>query len=79
MGVTSTPDLFLIKETINRIWREIMDGFFISPDMREFLEFILLIIITISVIITARRCRPEPGRNPGSGDGGSDDPPGNQH
>lgn len=63
--------LLLIKETINHIWREIMDGFFISPDMREFLEFILIIIIAITLIIIARR----PPSKFDPGDGGSEDPP----
>lgn len=48
-----------------------MDGFFISPDMREFLEFILIIIIAITLIIIARR----PPSKFDPGDGGSEDPP----
>ena len=60
------------------------EAILISHEMRETIEFILLIIITFSVVTIAkclaRNNGPEPMFfNPGSGDDGTGGPTGNQH
>ena len=53
-----------------------MNGFFISGEMREVLEFILILIITILLYkiykcVCKREQPPIPQYNPGHGDGGT--------